>query len=92
MSEYNYKDNNLAVMHMLKSCRVVVAFGGKLMAQDKPLSSEEIEDFILLVDDFNNHYRIVLELSKKNSTEYSCARICRDIVNKIYISLLGISR
>lgn len=92
MKQYNYEDNNLAVNRMLDSCIAFVAVGGELMAQDKPLSLYERDDLILLLDDFNNHYRIVLELSKKNSTEYRCARICRDIVNKIYISLLGISR
>ena len=92
MSEYNYEDNDVAVKRMLESCRVFVAVCGKLMSKNNPLSSEEKEDVFLLVDDFNNHYRIVLELSKDNSTERRCARICRDIVNKIYVSLLDISR
>lgn len=92
MSRYDYKENTLAVNRMLESCRVFVAISGKLMTQNNPLSPEEKDDLMLLLDDFNNHYRIVLELSKNNSTERSCARICRDIVNKIYVSLLDISR
>lgn len=92
MKQYNYEDNTLAVMRMLDSCTAFVAVCGKLMSKNNPLFSEEKEDVFLLVDDFNNHYRIVLELSKDNSTERRCARICRDIVNKIYVSLLDISR